>query len=114
MVKLIHWCASRIFDLAEWLSVFSITLHELAVSLEERAQRRKWLRWGRKHNLTVTWVPMPKMDPSEFKIPMPGEYVTPTPRPFIMLDEYEPYFATGNDPKDASSSTCPLAIKGEE
>jgi len=89
MIKLIHWFASRILDLAEWLSVFSVTLHELAVSLEERAKRRKWLRWGRKHNLTVTWFGCPAFDPSEFRIPAPGEYVPFKPRPITMLDGEE-------------------------
>jgi len=67
----------------------SVTLHESAVSLEERAYRRKWLRWGKQHKLKVVWLDYPTFDPSEFHMPLPGEYVSVRPRPITMLDEWE-------------------------
>jgi len=86
MLKLLHWCAVR-------MSMFAIWLYDKGGNLEcwcdEQMYRRKWVRWGKKHNLTVTWVPVPKMDPSEFRIPMPGEYVPPKPQPITMLDGEE-------------------------
>lgn len=45
----------------------------------ERAYRRKWLRWGKKHKVKVTWFDLPECDPSEFKIPTWQEAVRPRP-----------------------------------
>jgi hypothetical protein len=92
MIKVLHWCALRISGAAESLSDFAVWLHEKGGNLElwcdSRAQRRKWVRWGKEHNLTVTWFDVPKLDPSDFK----GEYVPfgPRPWPITMLDEWEP------------------------
>lgn len=94
MIKVLHWCALRISGAAESLSDFAVWLHEKGGNLElwcdSRAQRRKWLQWGKKHRLKVTWFDLPECDPSEFKIPMPGKYVPfePRPWPITMLDEY--------------------------
>ena len=54
---------------------------------DERAYRRKWLRWGKKHKLKVTWFALPECDPSEFKMPTWEEAMRS--RPIItMLEEY--------------------------
>ena len=78
MVKVLHWCALRISDCAIWL-------HEKGDNLElwcdERPYLRKWTIFGMAYDVPIAWLEVPKHDPAEFKIPMPGEYVAPTPRP---------------------------------
>lgn len=104
MIKLIHWFALRMSDTGRLLCSVGGSLE---LWCNERAARRKWMRWGKEHKLTVTWLPVSKdVDPSEikmpsmwgqewddyvssdsyvFKIPAPGEvdaYVPVKPRPF--------------------------------
>jgi hypothetical protein len=73
MLKAIHWLALRMSEFARWL-------HDRGGNLEcwadEQMYRRRWRRWSKKHNLTVTWDEVP---------------------------EFNPYFATGNDPEDSYS-----------
>ena len=93
MLTLLHWFALRMSDTGRLLCSAGTVIWELGGGLElwcdERAYRRKWIRWGKEHKLTVTWFDVPKLDPTEFKMPMPGEYVPVKPRPITMLDEWE-------------------------
>jgi len=60
MIKLIHWFALRMSDTGVFLTHAGERLWELGGNLElwcdERAYRRKWMRWSKKHKLTVTWL----------------------------------------------------------
>lgn len=82
MLKTLHWLALRISDLGE-------VLFNLGGSLEcwcdERAARNRWLRWAKDNKLTITWLTVPELDPSDFAMPHP-DAALPTPRPLTLLD----------------------------
>lgn len=86
MVKLLHWCALRMSDLGE-------LLFNLGGSIEcwcdSRAERKRWLAYSKKHKITVQWLDVPKLDPKDLAMPMPGAYPQVKPRPITMLDEGE-------------------------
>ena len=71
MTKLIHWFALRMSDTGRLLCSAGTVIWELGGSLElwcdERAARRKWVRWAKKHNLTVTWLPVSELEVNDAK-----------------------------------------------
>ena len=89
MLKLLHWIALRISDTGRLLAHAGEWLWELGGGLEcwcdERAYRRKWLRWAKDNKLSVTWLTVPELDPSDFAMPHP-DAALPTPRPLTLLD----------------------------
>lgn len=103
MVKVLHWCAMRISDFAIWL-------HEKGGNLElwcdERAYRRKWTSLGMDYDVPIMWVKMSDLDPADFKIPMPGEHVAPTPRPITMLDDWDEYLKCVEAVRPITCANC--------